>query len=241
MNCRALISVAAMAVLAGCVDYREEWRFEPGGAGRVRIECQPSAAWRAAHEADEWHAAAKLFMPPFHSLSQVCARAGVRIERCRFEYRARRGVPRMELVLAFDTLQQIARCGLFAERELQWRRSGGVVTLLHRLHAYPSHITPPRDGLMHPAWFADGSVTVDTYMPGRVLRAEGALRKGRVVTASTTLNDMARGEGIVMLLQARVRHPWWWWAVCALAAVVCASMLAWLVFTRMRRRAWRVE
>jgi len=227
-------------VLAGCVEYDEEWRFEASGAGRVRIACQPSAQWRAAHKRGEWDQAAKLFMPPYHALSQMCAQAGVRIERCRFDYNARRGVPRMELLLAFDALPQIARCRLFADREMQWRRNRNMITFLHTLHAYPAHIMPPRDGLMHPEWFADGKVSITTVLPGKIVRAEGGRCRRRVLTATATLNDLARGGALVMLAEARVAWRWWW-VVWAVALGACAGAGVLIVVMRRRRPAWRVE
>lgn len=235
------LACAALAVLCtACVEYGEEWRLAADGAGRVRITCQPSAHWRAAHKRREWDQAATLFMPPYHALSQACAQAGVRIERCRFDYSARRGVPRMELVLAFDAVPHIARCSLFAGRELQWRRTRNMITFLHTLHAYPSHITPPRDGLMQPGWFADGRVTITTIMPGKLVRADGGQRTRRTLTASVTLHDLARGNALIMLAEARMPWRWWWLVWLLLALLASAAGIILVIGYRRRRPAWRM-
>ncbi|MCX7848094.1 MAG: hypothetical protein N2595_08730 [bacterium] len=230
---RALVYGAVILLLTACVEYQEEWFLNTRGGGHVRVTCQPSPQWRAAHPPSEWDHAARVFIPPYHALSQACAQAGVRIERCRFTYRAPRRVPRVELLLAFDALPHIARCTLFADRALQWRRDRNSITFLHSLHAYPATFPRPANGPLPPAWFADGRVTITIRMPGRIVHAEGGRVKHRTLVASASLNELAAGTPLSILIEARV--PWRWWWLVMLFLLLTITIVLTMFFSPRRR------
>ncbi len=234
MTSRLTSLFLAGLLLCGCLDYREEWRFNEDGQGSVRITCEPSPHWRKYARATNWLEAATLFLPPYRALSQSCARAGIRIDRCRFE--TREGKPRIDLLISFDSLRNVARCNLFADRLLQWSRNRRTVTLLHRLRP-PGPLLAAGAGLLDDNWLSDGSFEVRTIFPGRVIECSGAERKGRAAILRLPLTEVADGRGITIMATARTAYPLILRiAVPALAlALVCAAgALLWNLYKKKR-------
>lgn len=236
--CAAGMVVGALTLTTtACVDYREEWHFDARGAGRVVITCEPSAQWRAARPQAQWEQMTRLFVPRYAAISQACAQAGVRLERCRWQYDPRRQLPAMEVAIAFDAVPHVARCSLFAGRELHWRRNDRMITLLHAVRAYDAASWTSDRGPLPPEWFADGRVTIITHMPGRIVQADGGKVSRTVLMATASLNDLASGTPLEMLVKARL--PWrWWWLVRTIAVVsVAVAGGGWLLWRYRTHRA----
>jgi len=240
MRARELAAaLAVVSVLGGCVKYEEEWTFTRHGSGTVRITCEPSADWMKLHRARDWWSTADLFLPPYQALSQACAQAGLKVEKCLYETRG--GRPHVSILISFPSLRNAARCSLFSDRVLQWRQGRFSATALNELRAYPAHLAQMRGTLLGKEWFADGSVEIRMVFPGRVVSAEGARRTGRTAVATMSLNDLGQGRNLCMMVTARTVYPWGWFLPLTLFPFGGAAWFAarWWKRGRPQSRQWQ--
>lgn len=229
---RLVACLCAVACLCSCIKYAEEWTFSRRGSGTVRITCEPSPAWLKLSRASDWWASSNIFIPSYAALSQSCARAGLTVSQCRYE--THDGKPRVDIVIDFPSLRNVAQCSLFADRTLQWRQARFTSTVLYSLRAYPDQLSHLQGSLLRKDWFADATVEIRMTFPGRVLAVEGAQRLGRSVVVRTTLNDLAQGKDISIFATARTGYPWGWVIVMLVALLVTGAWIGWRILTRRR-------
>jgi hypothetical protein len=199
----------------------------------VTIRCRPAGNWLAPSSTTQWLAGVKLFMPPYHALSQACARAGLSLTRCRLTTEA--GVPRIELVMTFPSLMHASRCTLFADRQLQWHANRYSVTLLHRIPALPAQFADAPLFAHERDTLHAGTFGLRMVLPGRVTAVEGAQRQGNAIMLALPFDAFAASNGVAVTATARVRLPWWYWgAGCAVVIAACALIAFWYVQTRKR-------
>ena len=228
---QVIAACVALLLLSGCVKYQEEWTFARNGSGTLRIMCEPSKQWMDRHQEDHWRATANLFIPAYPALSQTCARAGLTIQQCKYETVG--GRPHIDIVIAFPSLRNVARCPLFADRTIQWQQSRFSASVLYVLRAYPEHLSYLRGTLLDKEWFSDGTIEVRMVFPGRVLRADGAQRDGCAVVATHSFDKLAQGANLSIYVMARTGYPWLW---VTLGVLVVAGTGGWFAVRLWRRR-----
>ena len=228
---RPVVLGALAVALAGCFHYSEEWTLGENGEGTVVIRCRPAGGWLTPASTTQWLAGVRLFMPPYHALSQSCSRVGMTVDYCRVATEA--GVPRIELKLAFPTLAYAARCPLFIDRHLQWRANRYTATLLYGVPALPAQFTGAPLFAGEQSTLRLGTFDLRVNMPGRVTEVQGAQRRGSLVTLSLPFDAFVASNGVAITATTRVRVPWWYWGAGA-AVVLVASVLIVLWYFRTR-------
>jgi len=203
---RFLFIFILVLLTSGCIRYSEEWRFNKNGSGTVNIICEPSPGWLEHAGASNWIQAAILFIPPYKSLSQEFARVGVKIDYCKFT--TKKGKPRVDMMISFNSLTSIARTSLFSDRSLQWRRKPFKVTILHRLSTKrklgKAELASLDDGIL-----SDASFDVKMFMPGRVIDVKGAEKDKNCIYVNADLSKLALGNSITIIATARTGYPLW--------------------------------
>jgi hypothetical protein len=205
-------------ILAGCVQYTEEWTFDRDGRGTIRITCEPSEQWKENTQSTNWLHTVQFFIPPYRSLSQECARAGLRILECTVH----RTEPLITIVFAFDRLQQVSGCSLFADRLLQWRwgYNRRTMTFLHKLHTTASILPTVNGHRWHPDWLTDGSVELRIALPGIITDVEGAELIDEYVVRRTTLTELFDHDSLLIMATARKPFPWFLIVCIVLTALI---------------------
>ncbi|MCK5852498.1 hypothetical protein KAH27_05655 [bacterium] len=229
---RLFILFIITILLSSCIKYSEIWRFNKNGSGTLRIICEPSPDWLKHSGATNWFQATLLFIPPYKSLSQEFARAGVKINHCKFV--TIKGKPRVDMLIAFDSLANISRTSLFSDRLLKWRKRRFKVTLLHRLSTKRPlgnvEMASLDDGIL-----ADATFDVKMYLPGRIISAQGAKKKKNCVYVNADLADLAMGNAITISATARTGYPLWIKLMIALIifiVIILTILISWKMFIK---------
>ena len=223
-----VVSLAAV-LLAGCIDYSEVWSLHPDGSGTISITCSPSSDWHQKANSSNWLQTVQFFMPPFHSISQACARSGLSLVTCSLQ----RQTPSLSIVFAFDSIRQVSRCSLFADRLLQISPGRNRITFLHKLHTTETILPSPNGHPWSPAWLENSSVAFRIVFPGSVMQVEGAVPHGRYVVHKTDLNKIFSGDQLLIIATARISRPAWFWPGCVL--LVCLLPIGLYVLIRFSR------
>jgi len=221
---RLLSLIIITLLLSSCIRYSEVWRFNKNGSGTVRIICEPSPDWLKHSGATNWFQAALLFIPPYKSLSQEFGRVGVKFEHCKFV--TIKGKPRVDMLIAFDSLTSISRTSLFSDRLLQWRKRPFKVTLLHRLSTKrplgKAEMASMDDGIL-----SDATFDVKMYFPGRVISVQGAKKKKNYVYVNADLAKLAMGNAITISATARTGYPLWF---KILVTMIIFTVIVFIIF-----------
>jgi len=216
------IIIFVTAFLSGCIHYSEEWHFNQNGSGSIQIICEPSPSWIEHAAATNWFQAALLFIPPYKSISQDFARAGVKIVHCKFT--TQKGKPKIDMLVNFDSLSSIARTSLFSDRRLQWRKKLYSVTLLHHLSTKrplgKAELASLDDGVL-----SDAKFDLKMFFPGRVIKVNGAQKKGNCVFINANLKNLAMGNPITITATARIAYPLWFKLLIAFIIVLLLTII----------------
>jgi hypothetical protein len=222
-------------VLSGCFHYSEHWRFDSQGAGTVSIRCHPAGTWLQMESPTQWLAGVRLFMPPYKALSQSCARVGVRVTRCRVE--TDDGVPRVEVQLAFPSVSHVARCPLFADRNLQWRANRFTAALLYRVPALPGQFAGAPLFAGEEETLRTATFDLAMEFPGRVIEVSGARRRGKLVSLALPFDAFVASNGVAVVATTSIALPWWYWTAGAIVVVVAVGLSLLWFMNRARRHA----
>ncbi len=232
MIMRLFLLIIITLLLSSCIRYREIWRFNKNGSGTVRIICEPSPDWLKYSGATNWFQATLLFIPPYKSLSQEFARAGVKFNHCKFV--TIKGKPRVDMLIAFDSLTSISRTSLFSDRLLKWRKRRFKVTLLHRLSTKRPlgkvEMASLDDGIL-----SDATFDVKMYFPGRVISAQGAKKKENYVYVNANLSELAMSNAITISATARTGYPLWiklMIALIVIIVIISTIFISWKMFLK---------
>jgi hypothetical protein len=230
---RVCIILACILLFTGCVKYTEEWTFDRLGRGTIRITCEPSEEWKMNAQSTNWLHTVQFFIPPYHSLSQECARSGLRILECTVH----RTEPLITIVFAFDRLQQVSRCSLFADRLLQWRwgYKRRSMTFLHKLHTTASILPTANGHRWHPDWLTDGSVELRIAFPGNVTEVEGAELEDKYVVRRTSLTELFDNDSLLIMVSARKPFPWFLVICILLTALMVPAGIYFILRRRLKR------
>ncbi len=219
---RTVFFIIIILALSSCIRYNEVWRLNTQGGGTVQIICEPSPDWLKHAGATNWFQAALLFIPPYKSLSQDFARVGAKINHCKFF--TKKGKPKVDILISFDSLSQIARSSLFSDRMLQWRKNPFTVTLLHRLSTKrplgKAEMACLDDGIL-----SDAQFDLKMFLPGRVIKIEGAKKKNNCVFINANLNKLALGDAITITAVARIAYPLWFKLLFSLTIILFIFIL----------------
>jgi hypothetical protein len=211
-----------ISLISGCIRYSEEWHFNKNGSGTVRIICEPSDRWLEHAGASNWVQSAILFIPPYKSLSQEFARVGVKINHCKFT--TKKGKPRVDMLISFNSLTSIARTSLFSDRLLQWRRKPFKVTLLHRLSTKrrlgKAELASLDDGIL-----SDATFDVKMFFPGRVINVQGAKKNDNCVYVNADLSKLATGDSITIIATARTGYPFWFKLILSISIIIFITLI----------------
>lgn len=221
ISCRSNLLLLCAALLSGCLDYAETWTLAADGSGTIRIACSPSSAWNHSDGTSAWLDSQLCFAPPLHAVSQACVRSGLTL----ISSSVTRQPPRIALLFSFDSIRQVSRCSLFADRLLQISRGRRRITFLHKLQTTESILPSVYGHSWSPAWLENSSVEFRVNFPGPVIDAEGAERHGRYVSHRTNLSRLFSTDKLLIIATAHTASPWWQrlaagLLVCLLPAVI---------------------
>jgi len=196
-------------MLCGCIHYREDWDFEKNGSGSVHISCEPSKNWQKYAKISNWEAAATLLLPNYSAISQMCARAGVTIEQCK--YRKQSGKPKIDIILSFKSLRSLAKCNLFSDRILQWHKSGKTISYFYKLLLNQSHFAAGKSSFVDRNWLADGLIEFSANFPGKVAKVKGAERKGKKISLAFPASFLVDNSEITISATIKTVPPVFRW------------------------------
>lgn len=222
-----------ICLLSGCVEYTEEWRFNPDGSGTVTMQCVPTDTWEKTLQDEVRTAATALFMPHFQMISQMCAYTSLTLEDAYVAWH--KDVPHAYVRIVFDSLADVSASPLFTDRHMHWHRTGRDVHYWHSLPATPS---PAAAALAAFPGAADVVFIFRWHMPYRLVKTEGAKETGRRVAEKRfTLQESAAHLPLTVNLTARGIHWRFWRRVGGSLLVVCAGAGVLLFVKRQRTRA----
>jgi len=206
---RAGALCGALAIVGGCISYKQHTTFESDGSGRMVVDVwvdhleiaeeeDQAASAETAPEIDEG------LGPAFADLDGVTVEENwVKIEG---EEDDRREHTRF--VLSFDTVERLAGHGVFEDQELSFQKEDGwfafTQTIQNLPKKEPQEYSKESEELAR-SLFEGYTLTYTVVMPGRVVDTNGTLGEdGRTVTWEWPLYEFSNQEKIVMTASSRM-------------------------------------
>ncbi|MGD8718711.1 MAG: hypothetical protein PVH29_07800 [Candidatus Zixiibacteriota bacterium] len=200
---------AALAVVAGCISYQQNTKFEADGSGTLTIDTwmfyfddEPTGGQGTDPEAEAPTTAADSLTgdlgAPFEGVE------GVTIED-QWEKVEGEGDERQthsHLVLSFDKIGTLNGTGAFENQEMSFEEKDGkyvfLQTIINEHEEDPKEVTPESKELAR-ALFEGYTFTYSVEMPGKITETNGTVGEdGRTVTWEWPLYDFASAEKTVM-------------------------------------------
>lgn len=206
---RAGTLCGALAIVAGCVSYKQHTTFESDGSGRMVVDVWVDRL-ETAEEEDQAASAETApeineeLGPAFAGLDGVTVEESwVKVEGEEDERREH-----SRLVLAFDKVESLAGHGVFEEQELSFQKDGDefafTQTIQNELEKEPQEYSKESEELAR-SLFEGYTLTYTVVMPGRVADTNGTLGEdGRTVTWEWPLYDFSNQEKIIMTATSRM-------------------------------------
>ncbi len=206
---RAGTLCGALAIVAGCVSYKQHTTFESDGSGRMVVDVWVDRL-ETAEEEDQAASAETApeineeLGPAFAGLDGVTVEESwVKVEGEGDERREH-----SRLVLAFDKVERLAGHGVFEEQELSFQKDGDefafTQTIQNELEKEPQEYSKESEELAR-SLFEGYTLTYTVVMPGRVADTNGTLGEdGRTVTWEWPLYDFSNQEKIIMTATSRM-------------------------------------
>jgi hypothetical protein len=206
---RAVALCGALAVVAGCISYKQHITFESDGSGRVVVDVWVDR-FEIAEEEDQAASAQNApeineeLGPAFAGLDGVTVKENwVKIEGEGDERREH-----SRLALAFDKVERLAGRGVFEKQELSFQKEGDEFAFEQNIRnepkEEPEEYSEESEELAR-SLFEGYTFTYTVVMPGRVVDTNGTPGEdGRTVTWEWPLYDFSNQEKIVMTAASRL-------------------------------------
>ena len=204
---KILALCGAVALVAGCVSYKQQMTFESDGSGRMVLDVWvpyygvektgPAADEKLTAELDE------------EMVVSFADREGVRIDEkwAKLEAEEDERLEHIHVVVAFDDIEKLNVSDILENQKITFRSTGdGFIyeqaIIRERGEAAEEALEPEYEELTR-TLFEGFTFTYTVVMPGRVVESNGSIGEdGRTVTWEWPLYDFVKKEEVIMTAKA---------------------------------------